>query len=202
MLTRLWPCYYITQHTIFEEGWYGSQSVTLWCFGCGRVVFLTAITLYDSCAFWQNLLEHCSPNYWILLHLKQSILTQWHLCTIFFLVLGFGKMFEGVQKLVAKEALNAFIWHLHLNWSLTNCEWYDAEPASSFFKVIMSAMASQITGVCSAVCSGADQRKHQSSASLAFVTGIHGWPVHSLHKGPVTRKMFSFDDVIMTSSRA
>ena len=47
------------------------------------------------------------------------------------------------------------------------------------------------------VYSGADQRKHQSSASLAFVLGIHRWPVKSPHKGPVTRKMFSFDDVIM-----
>ena len=43
---------------------------------------------------------------------------------------------------------------------------------------------------------GADQRKHQSSASLAFVRGIHRWPVHSPHKGPVTRKMFPFDDVM------
>ena len=44
--------------------------------------------------------------------------------------------------------------------------------------VIMSAMASQIAGisiVCSAFCSGADQRKHQSSVSLAFVRGIHRW---------------------------
>ena len=64
--------------------------------------------------------------------------------------------------------------------------------------VIMGAMASQIIGVsivCSTVCSGADQRKHQSSASLAFVRGIHRWPVDSPHKGPVTRKMFPFDDV-------
>ena len=44
---------------------------------------------------------------------------------------------------------------------------------------------------------GADQRKHQSSASLAFVRGIPRWPVNSPQKGPVTRKMFSFDDVIM-----
>ena len=58
---------------------------------------------------------------------------------------------------------------------------------------IMGAMASQITGVsivCSAVCSGADGRKHQSFASLAFVRLIHRWPVDSPHKGPVTRKMF------------
>ena len=64
----------------------------------------------------------------------------------------------------------------------------------------MSATASQITGVTivySAVCSGVDQTKHQSPASLAFVRGIHRWPVNSPHKGPVTRKMFPFDDVIM-----
>ena len=62
---------------------------------------------------------------------------------------------------------------------------------------------SQITGVsivCSVGCSGADQRKHQSSASLAFVIVIHRWPVNSLNKGPVTRKMFPFDDVIMWKS--
>ena len=45
--------------------------------------------------------------------------------------------------------------------------------------------------------SGADQRKHQSSASLAFARGIHRWPVNSPHKGPVPRKMFPFDDVII-----
>ena len=68
--------------------------------------------------------------------------------------------------------------------------------------VIMGAMAFQTTSltiVYSTVYSGADQRKHQSSASLAFVRGIHRWPVNSPHKGPVTRKMFPFDDVIMVS---
>ena len=57
----------------------------------------------------------------------------------------------------------------------------------------MSAMASHITGVsivCSTVCSGADQGKHQGSASLAFVRGIHWSLVNSPHKRPVTRKMF------------
>ena len=66
--------------------------------------------------------------------------------------------------------------------------------------VIMSAMASQITSltiVYSAVYSGPDQRKHQSSASLAFFRGIHRGPVNSSQKWPVTRKMFLFDDVIM-----
>ena len=68
--------------------------------------------------------------------------------------------------------------------------------------VFMSAMASQIIGVpmaYSTVSSGADQRKHQSSASLALVKGIHRWAVNSSHKGPVTRKMFPFDAVIRGS---
>ena len=69
-----------------------------------------------------------------------------------------------------------------------------------YSEVIMGPIASQITSltiVYSTVYSDADQRKHQSSASLAFVRGIHRWPVNSPHKGPVTRKMFPFDDVIM-----
>ena len=71
---------------------------------------------------------------------------------------------------------------------------------SHYTDVIMSSIASQITSltiVYSAVYSGADQRKHQSSASLVFVLGIHRGPVNSPHKRPVTRKMFPFDDVIM-----
>ena len=45
---------------------------------------------------------------------------------------------------------------------------------------------------------GQIKRKHQSSGSQAFVRGIHRWPVNSPHKWPVTRKMFPFDDVIMS----
>ena len=66
--------------------------------------------------------------------------------------------------------------------------------------VIMGAIASQITSltiVYSIVYSDADQRKHQSSASLAFVRGIHRGPVNSLHKWPIMQKMFPFDDVVM-----
>ena len=65
----------------------------------------------------------------------------------------------------------------------------------------MGAVASQITSLTIfywTIYSDADQRKHQSSASLAFVRGIHRGPVNSPHKWPVTRKMFPFDDVIMT----
>ena len=68
----------------------------------------------------------------------------------------------------------------------------------------MGAIRSQITSltvVYSIVYSDADQRKHQSSASLAFVRGIHQGPVNSPHKWPVTRQMFPFDEVIMNSAR-
>ena len=60
---------------------------------------------------------------------------------------------------------------------------------------IIGALASQITSltvVYSTVYSDADQRKHQGSASLAFMRGIHRGPVNSPHKWPVTRKMFHF----------
>ena len=85
--------------------------------------------------------------------------------------------------------LTATLWHE---------EWKDSPLHYS--DVIISAMASQIFGVSivySTVCSGADQSRYQSSASLAFLRGIHRWPVNSPHKGPVTRKIFPFDDVIM-----
>ena len=67
--------------------------------------------------------------------------------------------------------------------------------------VIMTMLASQITSltvVYSIVYSGVNQRKHQSSASLAFVWEIHRGPVNFPHKWPVTRKMLPFDDVIMS----
>ena len=98
---------------------------------------------------------------------------------------------------------------LHTNCRLARCfVSYADEHLSDYHgiawhydDVIMGAIASQITSltiVYSTVYSGADQSKHQSSASLALVRGIHRGPVNSPHKWPVTRKMFPFDDVIMT----
>ena len=79
---------------------------------------------------------------------------------------------------------------------------YPISTMAHYNDVIMTTIASQITSltiVYSAVYSDADQSKHQSSASLAFVWGIHRGPVNSPHKWPVTRKIFSFDDVIMSN---
>ena len=77
---------------------------------------------------------------------------------------------------------------------------FTSDRAFHYSDVIMGTMESQITNltiVYSTVYSGTDQRKHQCSPSLAFVPGIHRWPVNFPHKGPVTRKMFPFDDIIM-----
>ena len=95
----------------------------------------------------------------------------------------------------------------HLSFLVNTMDVYDlatlgAKASTSHYSdVIMSAMVSQITGIsiiCSTVCSAADQRKHQSSASLAFVRGIHRSLVDSPLKGPAMRKMFPFDDVIIS----
>ena len=65
----------------------------------------------------------------------------------------------------------------------------------------MGAMASQISAsplFTQSFIQGQIKKKYQSSASLAFVRGIHRWPVNSPHIWPVTRQMFPFDDVIMS----
>ena len=71
---------------------------------------------------------------------------------------------------------------------------------SHYSDIIMSMMVSQVTSstnVYSTVYSGTDQRKRQSSMSLALVRGIHQSPVNSPHKGPVMWKMFPLVDIIM-----
>ena len=89
-----------------------------------------------------------------------------------------------------------------LRW-LWESVYFIFSSANHYNHVIMDAIVYQITSltiVYLTIYSGADQRKHQSSKSLAFVRGIHRRPVKSPHKGPVTRKMFPFDDVIMIAS--
>ena len=81
--------------------------------------------------------------------------------------------------------------------------WVTSSLVQFHYSDIMGAIVSEITSLTTVSWtdySGADQRKHQSPASLAFVRGIHRWPVNSPHKWSVTRKMFPFDDVIMSES--
>ena len=108
-------------------------------------------------------------------------------------------------SLVHSKTLITTNWQEFILWILGGCtievwEWISIYIPQHYDDVIMDVIASQITSltvVYSIVYSDADQKKHQSSASLAFVRGIHRGPVNSPHKWPVTRKMFPFDDVIM-----
>ena len=87
-----------------------------------------------------------------------------------------------------------------LNHNRNQIRWRIYVALWHYNDVIMSPIGSQITSLAiiySTVYTGADQRKHQSPASLAFVRGIHQGPVNSPHKGPVTRKTFPFYDVLM-----
>ena len=115
--------------------------------------------------------------------------------------------FEHKRTLVSlKLLIILFVLHL-FHWSVCIV----VSPVVFYLKalkhrhyddVIMTMLASQITSITvvySIVYSGVNQRKHQSSASLAFVWEIHRGPVNFPHKWPVTRKMFPFDDVIMTT---
>ena len=81
--------------------------------------------------------------------------------------------------------------------------WVFANYEEHYSDVIMRATGFQIIGVsmvCSTVSSGADQSKYYSSASLAFMRGIHRWSVNSLHKGQVKGKTFPLDGAIMILS--
>ena len=94
--------------------------------------------------------------------------------------------------------LTSFFTHLFYHCRIS--ELYSTILVLHYSDIIMNTNVFQITHltiVYSNVYSGADHRKHQSSASLAFVWRIPRWPVNSPHKGPVTRKMFPFDDVNM-----
>ena len=96
------------------------------------------------------------------------------------------------------------IFVIFIAHSIEDSKYVSIKYKTHYNYVIMGAMASQITSltiVYSTVYLGADQRKHQNSASLAFVWGILRWPVNSPHKGPVTRKMFILDDVIMVTHK-
>ena len=106
-----------------------------------------------------------------------------------------GGRTDGLPIFVCYQ--NKFSVNCHCAWSVDEI----SNASIHYTDVIMGVIAFQIislTIVYTHVCSGTDQIKHQSSASLVFVRGIHWGPKNSPHKRHVTRKMFPFDDVIMT----
>ena len=100
-----------------------------------------------------------------------------------FIVLRFNLFQHNLIGKCPKEAqLDALMKHLHYN------------------DVTMTTMASQITSltvVYSTVYSDADKKKTSKLRVTGLCVGNSPGAVNSPHKGPVTRKMFPFDDVIM-----
>ena len=107
---------------------------------------------------------------------------------------------------IQENAFENVVWKMAAILSRSQCvklpkPWKSKLTQNHYGDVIMGTMTSQIISLSigySTVYSDADQRKHHSPASLAFVWGTHRGPVNSPHKWPVTRKMFPFDDVIMS----
>ena len=120
-------------------------------------------------------------------------------CSVVDLFLDWWSETKCCRAYEVEFSLSNFVFHtLWMKISLPH-------KLTHYSDVIMSAMAPLITGVSivySTVCWGTDQRKHQGSTLLAFVRGIHRWPVNSPYKWPTTRKMFPFGDVIMSTQRA
>ena len=117
------------------------------------------------------------------------------------------KFFARCRYTLFNGGWDAALFMLQNGWNIISrncmlCNFVSMLSIKHYCDVIMGAMASIITSptsVYSTFHSGADQRKHQSSASLAFVRGIHQRSVNSPHKRPVPPKMFPFDDVIMAN---
>ena len=105
-----------------------------------------------------------------------------------YLLKDFCKQTYGQKQTQGPVSKSDKMSYRKISWSL------EATRLVHYNDVTMDAIASQITSlmtIYSTIYSDADQRKHQSSASLAYVRGIHHWPVNSLHKWPVMRKKVS-----------
>ena len=105
-----------------------------------------------------------------------------------YLTLKWGKLFLKKKTRTCDRATVFTIRLQHMRICASILQWHHNEH---------DGVSNHQPHECSTVYSGADERKHESSASLAFVRGIHRWSVNSPHKGPVTRKKFPFDEVIM-----
>ena len=141
-------------------------------------------------------------NWWIPLTRDQSCGEIFHVMTIrewhpspFSRMLSIFNRIPKLNKayLITPSSPVSTVYRCIARYTMEQSAW------GHYCDVIISVMASQITSLAivkSIVYSGADQRKHQSSALLAFVRGIHRCTVNCPHKGSVTRKCLH----LMTSS--
>ena len=166
-----------------------------------HMVCMFTCILYVSVQFQHF---HCVHTMWYELSWVQLVLCR--SCPRYELLWFSVQVLRGYPAMsVTEVTISNYATHIFSAMPLSSesigiCEMSAQQTAVTHYNdVIMSAMASQITSlaiVYSNVYSGADKRKHQSSASLAFVWEIHRWPVNSRTKGQWRGKYFH----LMTSS--
>ena len=125
---------------------------------------------------------------------KPGELTQSILCSLWYVVYNI-QLIVSIDDLLPHLAFHMSVPYIHGSVQHGYGYRYVFFPVS-LVPITVTSQITSLTIVYSTVYSGADQRKHQSSASLAFVRGIHRGPVNSPHKWPVTRKIIH----LMTSS--
>ena len=149
---------------------------------------------------------HVCNNYKYIVEWQQGLLVKWFprfkiMPTPSATFCWYTQCIGTVQLLINDDATKFYFNHFHTDHYRLVGKVVKVLATEHCSGVMISAMASQITGVSivwSTLWSGADQRKHQRSASLAFVKGIQRWQGNSPHKRLVTRKMVPFDNVIMS----
>ena len=190
-----WPL-----HPLVYDSFIDFAHIACWCDSS----FIWAFTFLLFTFVQSNVLSFsCLGNFFCFVYV--SIITLSIFLDFLFASMNTGRSLGMPSGPVSASLCTEEWWWGFSVYTASGCPPGDDLPwlwlwTAHYCDVIMGAMASQITSltiVCSTVYSGADQRKHQSSASLAFVRGMPRWPVNSRHKGPVKRKMFPFDDVIM-----
>ena len=128
-------------------------------------------------------------------HVRKSLLTFMNFDIFFLLIPPHGLIWNIISGHTHKSYKNRFMNHVYQakysQVSLLCVKLQDVIYSSSNESVTLEWRHNERHGVSNhqrldwlfKVCSGAGQRKYQSSASLAFVRGIHGWPVNSCTKG-------------------
>ena len=122
--------------------------------------------------------KHLNIEAWTKLHFQK------HFSWMKIVVFGFKfhrSLFLSVQLTQGSALVRVIFWCQTSDVPLPEPQSYTScsslpEPRMVLFHysdVMVGMMVSHIPGI--PVCSGADQRKYQSSAALAFVRGIHRW---------------------------
>ena len=160
---------------------------------CLRSIHWSQLLSWEWRCNWSSADRRCSNYIWVI----NNFIAYWGATyirgfTVIFMLFSF--LIPDFDECTSSPCGMGSCYNLPNMYTCT-CEagftGYDCDSGNHHNDVIMGAIAPQITNltiVYSTVYSDADQRKHQSSASLAFVRGIHRGPVNFPHKWPVTPK--------------